>query len=293
MEKNQRLLFELGHYLFSIATTNKSEHLKTYEKIKAILEYFNILDDDILKSLIIKSVNHYFKYTYFSLNMKIQGKLNVVCSYEDINFFTLASLADIGVGKSLSKDEGWNLVKAQIKDLLKKMNIDKNLEKEFLKVDSHKEMNDWIGKLYNYIENGDDKNSHIGKNHLFVLMPMDDSNSENEDILNTIKEVSKKLSIETKRIDEDEKNERITDRIVENIKRAKYIIAVLNSNKPNVYWEAGYAHAINKTPIYLAKEGNDIHFNLKDYPIIFYKNYTELKRKLHKRLNSVIKIILN
>ncbi len=190
------------------------------------------------------------------------------------------------------------MTKKAIKDLLSRLKIDKNLEKEFLKVDSYEKMNDWQDKLFNYIIEEENNRSYrdiivesktekdYEPDYLFVLMPMD-TNAENEDILNTIKEVSNTLEIKAERIDEDEKNERITDRIVENIKRAEYIIAVLNSNKPNVYWEAGYAHAVEKIPIYIAKEGNKIHFDLKDYPIIFYKNYTELKGKLKKRLNAL------
>jgi hypothetical protein len=54
-----------------------------------------------------------------------------------------------------------------------------------------------------------------------------------------------------------------------------------------VYFEAGYAHGKGKVPIYLAREGTKLEFDLKDYPVIFFGNMKELKESLEKRLRAL------
>ncbi len=77
--------------------------------------------------------------------------------------------------------------------------------------------------------------------------------------------------MQAERIDEEQSNERITDRILESIRAAEHVIVDLTGERPNVFFEAGYAHGLGKLPIYIAKVGTTIHFDLKDYPIIFFK----------------------
>ena len=65
------------------------------------------------------------------------------------------------------------------------------------------------------------------------------------------------------------------------------MIVDLTKERPNVFFEAGYAHGIGKTPIYIAKEGTTVHFDVKDYPIITFKNMTKLKEELVKRFDAL------
>ena len=118
-------------------------------------------------------------------------------------------------------------------------------------------------------------------------MPMDPNNSKLEDVLDAIKEAADRCGLHAERVDEPEYNERITDRILESIERAEHVIVDLSQSKPNVYFEAGYAHAIRKLPVYVAEEGTKLEFDLKDYPVIFFKNFKELKDKLEKRLRAI------
>ena len=75
--------------------------------------------------------------------------------------------------------------------------------------------------------------------------------------------------------------------ILKRIKASEYLIADLSNNRPNVYYEIGYAHAIKKKTIFICKEGTDLHFDIKGYNTIFYSNMTELKKELNKRLASM------
>ena len=123
--------------------------------------------------------------------------------------------------------------------------------------------------------------------YAFVAMPIDPDDVELEDVLDSIKEACSRCGINAERVDEPPTSERITDRILESIRRAEYVIVDLTNSKPNVFYEAGYAQGQGKTPIYVAREGTKLEFDLKDYPVIFFKNMTQLKNKLENRLRGL------
>lgn len=60
---------------------------------------------------------------------------------------------------------------------------------------------------------------------------------------------------------------------MESIQKAEYVIVDLTESRPNVFYEAGYAQGIGKIPIYIAKKGTELEFDLKDYPVIFFDSY--------------------
>jgi nucleoside 2-deoxyribosyltransferase len=116
---------------------------------------------------------------------------------------------------------------------------------------------------------------------------MDPENPDLVDILDAIKEGARRCGIDAERVDEPQYNDRITDRMLESIRKAQFVIADLTLSKPNVFWEAGYAHGIGKTPIYVARHDTRLEFDLKDYPVIFFKNMKELKDGIERRLRGL------
>lgn len=131
--------------------------------------------------------------------------------------------------------------------------------------------------------------SEIVLNYAFVAMPMDAADPALPDVLDAVKEAARRCGVTAERVDDPDTNERITDRMLESIRRAEFVIADLTNSKPNVYYEAGYAHALGKIPIYIAREGTKLEFDLKDYPVIFFRNYKQLKDDLEKRLRGLPK----
>ena len=129
----------------------------------------------------------------------------------------------------------------------------------------------------------------IEKGYVFIAMPMDPDNPQLFDVLDSIKEAASQCGMHAERVDEPQYTERITDRILESIQKAEYVIVDLTSSKPNVFYEAGYAQGIGKTPIYIARHGTQLEFDLKDYPVIFFKNLRELKDALERRLRGLAK----
>lgn len=125
--------------------------------------------------------------------------------------------------------------------------------------------------------------------YAFVAIPIDDGDPQLADVLDSIKEGARRCGIHAERVDEPESNERITDRILESIRKAEYVIVDLTNSRPNVFYEAGYAQGLGKTPIYVARQGTQLEFDLKDYPVIFFPNMKELKDRLEKRLRGLAK----
>ena len=67
--------------------------------------------------------------------------------------------------------------------------------------------------------------------------------------------------------------------------KADLIVADLTGRNPNVFYETGYAHALNKRVILLTQRAEDIPFDLKDYPHVVYGGRIfQLKPELEKRI---------
>lgn len=117
----------------------------------------------------------------------------------------------------------------------------------------------------------------------FVLMPFD---SQFDDIYNYgIKESCKEANSYCERVDEQIFQETILDRIYNQISKADLIIAEMTGRNPNVFYEVGYAHALNKPTILLTQSSDDIPFDLKHYPHIIYNGkISEIRGELTKRI---------
>ena len=130
---------------------------------------------------------------------------------------------------------------------------------------------------------------HFEPGYAFIAMPMDPEDHTLVDVLDALKEAALRCGIRAERIDEPETNERITDRILESIQKAEHVIVDLTYSRPNVFFEAGYAHALGKIPIYVARQGTKLEFDLKDYPVLFFKNLRDLKEAVEKRIKGLTK----
>lgn len=78
---------------------------------------------------------------------------------------------------------------------------------------------------------------------------------------------------------------RITDKIIEKIHKARLIVADLTHERPNVYFELGYARGIEKTVITIARKSTRLHFDVKDWNCMFYNDSRILEQDLKERFS--------
>src|SRR5262249_37558536 len=113
-------------------------------------------------------------------------------------------------------------------------------------------------------------------------------NPELADVYHTIKTVCLEFELNARRIDDIEHAETITSRVLTEIDACPYLIADLTGERPNVYYEIGFAHGKGKVPIMVRKAGTPLHFDLSVHKVSEYRNQVELTEILRKRLKALI-----
>lgn len=121
---------------------------------------------------------------------------------------------------------------------------------------------------------------------VFVIMKFgdDDLDSAYEGVM---KPVIEEFGLRAIRIDEIQDSGKITDQILEYIASSKYVLADLTGERPNCYYECGFAHALGKELIFTVKASQNVHFDLAGYRFINWNTEADLRRKLRQRLNNL------
>ena len=99
--------------------------------------------------------------------------------------------------------------------------------------------------------------------------------------------VAEEFGLSCLRIDEVQDSGKISDQILEGIAESKYVLCDLTGERPNCYYETGFAHALGKEVVLLANKKEKIHFDLQDHRFIQWATEEELRRKLRERLSSL------
>jgi len=80
----------------------------------------------------------------------------------------------------------------------------------------------------------------------------------------------------------------IPDYIEKCIRTADLIVCDLSEARPNVYYELGFARALGKPIICIAKSGEKLHFDISHLKTIFYETYEELENTLRRDMASLV-----
>ena len=129
---------------------------------------------------------------------------------------------------------------------------------------------------------------HTGpKTFVFVLMPFSEDFADIYEL--GIKKACEDAGAHCERVDEQIHFDNILERVYNQIAKADVIVAEMTGKNPNVFYEVGYAHALNKQVILLTQKADDIPFDLKHYPHIVYgRRIGALKSQLEPRIRYCV-----
>lgn len=124
----------------------------------------------------------------------------------------------------------------------------------------------------------------------FVAMQF--SEPYNDVYKDAIKPLIENIGYEVVRVDEISQPGIILNDIWSNLTEASVVIAEVSEANPNVYYEIGVAHALNKPTILLAQKGTKLPFDLGPHRCIFYENTIPGRAKLLESLRSSLASVL-
>lgn len=128
------------------------------------------------------------------------------------------------------------------------------------------------------------------KKRVFIVMAIDKTDKELEGINHTIKQTCALFGLTTERSDEIQHSGSITNKVKERIRTAGTIIADLSYDKPNVYYELGYAHGLGREQDVILLSSKDLSalpFDVRDLKVIYYEGVKDLHEELEKRLSTI------
>lgn len=126
-----------------------------------------------------------------------------------------------------------------------------------------------------------------GKSCFFICPLNDDVIEHNYEY--AIKPVVQQYQFSIQKSDEISHTGQITDKIIDAINHSRFLIADLTNARPNCYYEVGYAHALGKPVIIIAKTKTERHFDIAAYNWNYWDNYTDLKPKMEKAVEAVLR----
>jgi hypothetical protein len=128
------------------------------------------------------------------------------------------------------------------------------------------------------------------KPRAFIVMQF--SSPFNEIYSDVIKKACDDNGLEPVRADEIYGPGLIVADVAQEILRSKLIIADITPQNANVFFEVGYALALNKATILLAEKTTKLPFDLSAFRVLFYENSIAGKVKIEQGLQRHIKAVM-
>ena len=116
---------------------------------------------------------------------------------------------------------------------------------------------------------------------VFVITPFA---PEMEAIYLAISGAAEAVCLHAERVKDIKGDYRITDQILAMITRARFVVADLTHERPNVYFELGYARGLGKKVITILRAGTVPHFDVRDWTYLEYFDSRPLETDLIEQL---------
>lgn len=124
---------------------------------------------------------------------------------------------------------------------------------------------------------------------VFVIMPFTKGPEEDDIYSLAVKPALQACGLVPLRADEDASGDRINPIVEKQIRESFLLIADLSRERPNCYFEIGFARALGKRIILIMRKGEKVHFDAYDLPRIEYEQITELRKRLVDKVGELLK----
>ncbi|MCK4817411.1 hypothetical protein KA005_16695 [bacterium] len=123
----------------------------------------------------------------------------------------------------------------------------------------------------------------------FVIMPFREKEFEQSIYFDVIKPfIEEQFKIACYRVDEDSRPDRIDNKIYSYILRAAFIVSEVTTRNPNVLYELGLAHMLEKDCIILTQTPNsEVPFDINRISAEPYENQDQLRAYLGKSISAL------
>lgn len=125
--------------------------------------------------------------------------------------------------------------------------------------------------------------------HVAVMMPF---GREFDAVHETIKAACGDLGLTTQRVDEIYGPTKIIDDIFSTIAQSQAVVSDLTGRNPNVLYETGLAHALDRDVVTIVQNDQDVPFDLKHIRFVEYLQNTEGLGKLRAELGQSLQEVL-
>jgi hypothetical protein len=115
---------------------------------------------------------------------------------------------------------------------------------------------------------------------VFVICSFD---PEMDPVFDAITAAAAAVGLRAERVKDVQGDYRITDKILALLRTARLIVADLSRERPNVYFELGYARGLSKTVVTILRSGTNAHFDVRDWAYIEYIDSRPLEHQLRER----------
>jgi hypothetical protein len=105
-----------------------------------------------------------------------------------------------------------------------------------------------------------------------------------------IESATREAGYEPLRIDSKQHNGKIDDEIMASIRASRFVVSDFTGSRGGVYYEAGFAHGLGLPVIFMCREGDELHFDVRQYNCIFWKqeNLEDAKSQLKNRILATL-----
>lgn len=133
------------------------------------------------------------------------------------------------------------------------------------------------------------KDINISVNNPKVFVVMEFNDEYNDLYKEVIRPMVEKYGYQCERADEAHTANPILEDIIKSIKESSIIVADITPDNPNVFYEIGYAHAINKPTILLCdRKRENLPFDLSGFRTLFYHNSIGGKTSVEESLKGYL-----